>query len=55
MRNQKFKPEKNNDKINTQKHNKNGGDEWDKSIDTSFAQTQKHEKSGIDVVQEGIC
>ena len=51
----KFKEEKNNDKINTQKLNKNGGGERDKSNETSFAQTQKHEKSAIAVVQERIC
>ena len=40
----KFKSEKKNEKSNTQKQNKNGGGEQDKSNETSFAQTQKHEK-----------
>ena len=40
----KFESEKNNGKNNTQKQNKNGGGEQDKSNETSFAQTQKHEK-----------
>ena len=44
MRKVKFKPEKNNDKSNTQKQNKNGGDEQYKSNETSFEQTQKHQK-----------
>ena len=55
MRQVKFKSENNNDKINTQKNNKNGGGERDKSIEMSFAQTQKHEKSAITVVKERIC
>ena len=40
----KFESEKNNGKNNTQKQNKNGGGEQDKSNETSFAQTQKLEK-----------
>ena len=40
----KFKVEKNNDKSNTQKQNKNGGGEQDKSYEASFSITQKHEK-----------
>ena len=40
----KFKEEKNNDKINTQKLNKNGGGERDKSNEASFSLTKKHEK-----------
>ena len=34
----KFKAENNNDKSNTQKQNKNGGGEQDKSNETSFSQ-----------------
>ena len=47
MHKAKFKLEKNNDTSNTQKHNKNGGGEKDKSNETGFAQTQKHEKKGL--------
>ena len=51
----KFKAENNNDKSNTQKQNKNGVSGQEKLNETNFAQTQKHEKSEIDVVQECIC
>ena len=44
MRKVKFKPENDNDKSNTQKHNKYVGGKRDKSNETNFAQTQKHEK-----------
>ena len=44
IRKVKFKAEKNNYKSNTQKRNKNGGGEQDISNETSFSQTQKHEK-----------
>ena len=37
-----------------QKQNKNGGGERDKSNETSFSLTQKHEKSAIAVVKERI-
>ena len=40
----KFKEEKNNDKINTQNKNKNGGGEQDKLKKTSFSQAEKHER-----------
>ena len=43
MRNVKFKPENKNDKSNTQKQNKNVGVEKNKSNETNFAQTHKHE------------
>ena len=39
-----FKSEKNNDESNTQKQNKNGGGEQDKSKKTSFSQAEKHER-----------
>ena len=55
MRKVKVKPEKNNDKSNTQKQNKNGGDEQYKSNEKSLKKTQKHPKSAIAVVQEHIC
>ena len=37
MRKVKFKAENNNERGNTQKQNKNGGGEQDKSNETSFA------------------
>ena len=46
------KPENNNDK---NKHKENVGGEWDKYNETSLAQTQKHEKIVIAVVQERTC
>ena len=55
IRKLKFKAEKNNDKSNTQKQNKNGVGGQEKLNETNFAQTQKHEKSEIAVVQECIC
>ena len=55
VRKVKFKTEINNDKINTQKQNKNGGGERDKLDETIFAKTHNHEKSTIAVVQELMC
>ena len=40
----RFKSEQNNNKSNTQKQNKNGGGEQDKSNETGFELIQKHEK-----------
>ena len=61
----KFKPKKNHDKSNTQKQNENGGGERYKSNETSFAQTQIHEKvlliwfrlteSAAKKVHRGLC
>ena len=42
MSEMKFQAEKNNDKSNTQKQNKNGGGDRDKSNETSFAQAQEN-------------
>ena len=51
MRKVKFIAENDNEKSNTQKQNKNGGSERDKSNETSFSQMHKHDKGDFDVVQ----